>query len=418
MNLLNIKNKKAVIAWSFYDFANQPFSTIIVTFIYSAFFVKGISHNEDQGTFLWSVGIAITYVFVSLSAPILGAISDNKGNRRSFFIFFSLACSLFSMLLFFPDVGDVYTALVLFVIANISFELATVFCNSYLPDISDEKNIGRISGYSWGLGFVGGLLALFICFICFDVSSIEDIKSINILVGIWFIIFSLPAFLVLKDDISKETVSNYNQNIFSAFSSIQQTFKNISSYKSIYRFLIARLFFNDGLITIFSLGGIYAVGTLNFTFDEVLILGIVLNFCAGIGAFVFGYTEDRIGVKKVLNLSLVILMLAIIIAFIAPETLYPKEWFWFSGILIGLMAGPNQSCSRSLMSRLTPNVKKNEFFGFYALTGKATAFLGPLLFGLVTIYFDQQLAILVVLFFLLIGFLLFNFLHINDSSIN
>ena len=179
------------------------------------------------------------------------------------------------------------------------------------------------------------------------------------------------------------------------------------------QFLIARLFFNDALVTIFALGGVYAVGTLNFSFNEVMQLGIVLNFAAGFGAFLFGYIEDRIGARKVIQLTLILLIIATLTAMWAPETDYPKELFWCSGVLLGLMVGPNQSCSRSLMAKLTPKEKMNEFFGFFALTGKATSFVGPLLFGFVTLIYNQQMALLVVVVLFLLGFFLFNRIQFN-----
>ena len=187
-------------------------------------------------------------------------------------------------------------------------------------------------------------------------------------------------------------------------------------YKKTAYFLIARLFYNDGLVTIFALGGIYAVETLDFTFDEVMILGIVLNISAGIGSFVFGYLEDKIGVKKVINISLLVLIVSTLIAYVAPETNSPKQMFWIAGVLIGLMIGPNQSCSRSLMSQLTPKEKQNEFFGFFALTGKATSFLGPLLFGIMTNFYSQQIALWVVIFLFLIGFILFNKINFEENN--
>jgi UMF1 family MFS transporter len=405
MSVFNIKNRKEVFAWSLYDFANQPFTTIIVTFIYSAFFVKVIATNEQEGTFLWSTAIAITAIVVSLLSPLFGALADRGGYRKLFLITATLICSAFSILLYFPVAGDVYLALFLFVIANIAFEMGSVFCNSYLPDLSNSDNIGKVSGYAWGLGFVGGLLALFLSLFLFDISNSDEIRKINILVGLWFLLFSVPTFLFVKDRKSEKL---NRQHIYSSFNSLKKTFKSIANYKEISRFLLARLFFNDGLITIFALGGVYAVGTLDFSFEEVMMLGIVLNFCAGVGAFLFGYIEDKIGANKVINISLIVLMVATFIAYYAPETSHPKEWFWVAGVLLGLMVGPNQSCSRSLMARLTPKEKQNEFFGFFALTGKATSFLGPLLFGLVTKFHSQQMALWVVIVLLLIGFILFN----------
>ena len=405
MNLLKLKNRKEVFAWSLYDFANQPFTTIIVTFIYSAFFVKVIAENEQYGTTLWANGIAASSIIVAVLSPILGAIADSGGYRKFFLIFFTWVTAICSILLYFPESGDVLFALSLFVVANVAFEMGTVFCNSYLPDLSTKENSGSISGFAWGLGFVGGLIALFLSLMLFPELDALGIRKINILVGIWFLIFSIPTIMFVKDR-KKEKFQNHH--LLNSFSAIKKTFKTVANYKETTQFLIARLFYNDGLVTIFALGGIYAVGTLDFTFDEVMKLGIVLNIAAGFGAFVFGYIEDKVGVKKVINLTLGVLLFATLIAIYAPETDYPKELFWIAGVLIGLMVGPNQSCSRSLMSQLTPKDKQNEFFGFFALTGKATTFLGPLLFGIITSIYSQQMALWVVVFLFVLGFLLFN----------
>lgn len=405
MFLSEEKQKKQIISWSLYDFANQPYTTLIITFIYSAFFVNHIAGDEQQGTFLWANAISITAITVAFISPILGAIADNTGYRKSFLVFFTLICCLFTSLLYFPDKGDVFLALTFVVVSNISFEMGTVFCNSYLNDLSSKKNIGKISGNAWGLGFVGGLLALLVSFLLFDVNNSSEVKQVNLFVAAWFLIFSMPTFFFLKD--SKRQKIN-KKNISSSFSSILQTFKEISKYKIIVRFLIARLFYNDGLITIFALGGIFAIGTLNFSMQEVLILGIVLNVFAALGSFVFGLIEDRIGVRKVINLSLVILVISTFLAFISPWTTYPKLFFWISGVLLGTMVGPNQSCSRSYMAQIIPEDKKNEFFGFYAFTGKATSFLGPLMFGFLTKIYSQQIGLLSVLVFFIIGLIIFN----------
>ena len=410
MNLLKLENRKQILSWSLYDFANQPFTTIIVTFIYSAFFTKVIAENEQVGTTMWANAIAITAIIVSILSPILGAIADRGGYRKFFLILFTWIAGIFSMLLYFPETGDVFFALTLFIIANISFEMGTVFCNSYLPDLSDKDNSGIISGFAWGLGFLGGLMALFLSFFLFPDLDSVGIRKINILVGLWFLIFSIPTFLFVKDRKKKKFKKHH---VLDSFHAIATTLKKVSKYKVISQFLIARLFFNDALVTIFALGGVYAVGTLNFSFNEVMQLGIVLNFAAGLGAFLFGYIEDRIGARKVIQITLILLIVATLIAMWAPETKHPKELFWFSGVLLGLMVGPNQSCSRSLMAQLTPKEKMNEFFGFFALTGKATSFIGPLLFGFVTLIYNQQIALWIVVALFLLGFFLFNRIQFN-----
>ncbi|HJN63618.1 MAG: MFS transporter [Flavobacteriales bacterium] len=409
-----IKNRKEVFAWSLYDFANQPFTTIIITFIYSAFFTKVIAENEQIGTTMWASSIALTAIIVAILSPILGAIADSGGYRKFFLILFTWVSAVFSILLYFPEAGDTLLALTLFVIANIAFEMGTVFCNSYLPDLSNSKNSGSISGFAWGLGFVGGLIALFLSLFLFPDLDAIGIRRINILVGVWFLVFSIPTILFVKDR-KKEKFRKHH--ILDSFASIRKTFRTVSYYKTISQFLIARLFFNDGLVTIFALGGIYAVGTLDFTFNEVMQLGIVLNLAAGIGSFVFGYIEDKIGVKKIINISLFVLTFSTLLAFVAPYFLFQKEIFWVAGVLIGLMVGPNQSCSRSLMAQLTPKEKQNEFFGFFALTGKATSFLGPLLFGIVTSMYNQQMALWIIILLFVIGFILFNRIQFDSLSL-
>lgn len=412
MFLSKAKQNKQIISWSFYDFANQPYTTLIITFIYSAFFVNYIAPNEIEGTFLWANAISITAIIVAFLSPLLGAFADETGYRKFFLVFFTLLCSLFTALLYFPEKGDLSLAIAFVIISNIAFEMGCVFCNSYLKELSNDKNIGRVSGNAWGLGFLGGLSALFISFALFDVNNPQEVKQICVFVAIWFVLFSLPTFIFLKD--SKRTKVT-KKDISSSFTSIYTTFKEIRNYKKVVNFLIARLFYNDGLITIFALGGVYAVGSLNFTMNEVLILGIILNVFAALGSFVFGSYEDKIGTRNVINLSLVTLIISTILAFVAPWTNYPKEVFWIAGVLLGSMIGPNQSCSRSYMSQIIPANKKNEFFGFYALTGKATSFLGPLLFGLITKFYSQQMALLSVVVFFIIGWLLFNKISLSKT---
>ncbi len=428
---MNIKKNKEIIAWSMYDFANQPFTTLILTFIFGKFFVEVLAENEITGTSLWSLGVAITAIVVSFFSPILGALADSGGYRKRILIISTYVCIFATLALYLFQPGQEFKianteihvsvlAIIVFTIANIGFEFGTVFCNSYLPDLSTNKNIGKISGYAWGLGFVGGLLSLALSLLLFDVSNnTNNVRYINLLVAFWFALFSLPTFIYLTDQKPKKGIGKHFK---SSLISIISTFKNISSHKLIVKFLIARLFYNDALVTIFAFGGVYA-GHIGFSFLEVLILGIVLNVSACIGSFLFGYLEDKIGVFKMLNITLWVLFFAVLLAFFAPffdcnkliclnskiaYIINPKVLFWVAGTLIGLMQGPNQSGSRSLMARITPESKKNEFFGFYAFSGKATSFVGPLLFGVLTATFGtQQAGLFIVVLFFLLGIIFF-----------
>ena len=229
-------------------------------------------------------------------------------------------------------------------------------------------------------------------------TSGENIRGINLLVALWFALFAIPTFLGVKDQKINARISK--QLIYKSYSQIRQTFKEIKQYKHIVRFLIARILYNDGLVTIFSFGGIYASGTFGFSFNEVMYFGIALNVAAGLGAFLFGFLDDWIGGKNTIQLSNVGLIIACALAVFTTNVTV----FWIAGILIGLCSGPNQASSRSLMSRFTPKDKQNEFFGFFAFSGKATAFIGPILLGILTKEFgSQRYGVAIVLVLILAG---------------
>ncbi|MGB5999802.1 MAG: MFS transporter, partial [Thermoanaerobaculia bacterium] len=268
-----------------------------------------------------------------------------------------------------------------------------------------------ISGWGWALGYAGGLLALVVALFAlirpevplfgFSTENGENIRATNLLVAAWFAVFSLPIFLWVREDKSRITTSG--SVLDASFKQLATTLKEIREYKQIFRFLIARLVYNDGLVTIFAFGGIYAAGTFGFTLQEIMIFGIVLNVAAGLGAFVLGFLDDRLGGKRTIQISLWGLSIATLIAVLAPH----KWMFWVAGIMVGIFAGPTQSASRSLMGRFVPPDKENEFFGFFAFSGKATAFLGPFMLGLLTqIFGTQRAGISIVLALFVLGFLL------------
>ena len=417
-----MEKRKEIWSWCFYDFGNSAFTTLVITFIYSTYFTKAIAENEIDGTYLWSQAIAITAVIVSLLSPILGAIADKGGYRKIFLTLTTYMSIGATALLFFPIKGQILFALILVVIANVNFELGGVFYNAYLPEIVSRKKIGRISGIGWGAGYLGGLLAMLVAMVGFvspdvpwfglDIDTGEHIRATNILVAAWFFIFTLPAILYLKEK-KVESANRIGVVVLNSIQALKKTFQEIKSYKNTVRFLISRLIYNDGLVTIFAFGAIYASGTFGFTFNEIMIFGIVLNIAAGSGAFLMGYIDDVIGGKLTIQISLIGLMIAVLLAVFANS----KLLFWVSGIIVGLFAGPNQSASRSLMGRLTPPDKINEFYGFFAFSGKLTSFLGPMLLGIFTKYFSsQRYGVAVVFIFFFVGFLLMRNVNEPDAD--
>ena len=417
-----MEKRKEIWSWCFYDFGNSAFTTLVITFIYSTYFTKAIAENEIDGTYLWSQAIAITAVIVSLLSPILGAIADKGGYRKIFLTLTTYISIGATALLFFPIKGQILFALILVVIANVNFELGGVFYNAYLPEIVSRKKIGRISGIGWGAGYLGGLLAMLVAMIGFvsaddpwfglKIETGEHIRATNILVAAWFFIFTLPAILYLKEK-KVESANRIGIVVLNSIQALKKTFQEIKIYKNTVRFLISRLIYNDGLVTIFAFGAIYASGTFGFTFNEIMIFGIVLNIAAGSGAFLMGYIDDVIGGKLTIQISLIGLMIAVLLAVFANS----KLLFWVSGIIVGLFAGPNQSASRSLMGRLTPPDKINEFYGFFAFSGKLTSFLGPMLLGIFTKYFSsQRYGVAVVFIFFFVGFLLMRNVNEPDAD--
>ncbi len=414
-------------AWALYDFANSAFTTLVVTFVYATYFTKALvldpatgAPDEIAGTALWSRGVTTTAVLVALLSPFLGAFADRTGTRKRLLLFTTVVCIGATAALFFPLPGQALVALALFVVANVAFELSAVFYNAFLPEIAPPERIGRVSGWGWALGYVGGLLALVLALVLLvqpeakpfglDAATGEHVRATNLLVAAWFALFSVPAFLALRD-VRPASRPSTAAVLRETFGELRQTFREIRRYRQVFRFLVARLVYNDGLNTVFAFGGIYAAGTFGFETAEIIQFGIALNVAAGLGAFLFGFVDDRIGGKRTVLISLVLLTAATITAVLAPT----RAWLWVAGILIGVAAGPAQAASRSLVGRFTPPDKETEFYGFFALTGKLAAFLGPLFLGLFTTAFESQRAgvATVLLFFVVGGALL---LRVNERE--
>lgn len=406
-------DRRATASWALYDFANSAFTTLVVTFVYAAYFTQRMAADEIEGTALWSRGVTVTAVLVAVASPFLGALADRGGLRKRLLLATTVVCVGGTVALYFPEPGgqDALLAIVLFVIANVAFELGGVFYNAFLPDVAPPDMLGRVSGWGWALGYVGGLLCMVVAFAGFvfpeppwfglSTEAGQNIRATNLLVAVWFAVFCLPMFLFVKEARSSEPAKDI---LRATGRQLAGTFRSLKDFRQIGRLLLARLIYNDGLVTVFAFGGVYAAGTFRFTFEEILVFGIVLNVTAGAGAFAMGFLDDKLGGKKTLLITLVGLGAGTLLGAVAPT----PELFWVAGITIGIFAGPNQAASRSLLARFVPPDKETEFFGFFAFSGKATAFIGPLFFGLLTEAFETQRAGLafVLLSFVIGGLLL------------
>jgi UMF1 family MFS transporter len=404
---------KALLSWALYDWASSAFSVVISTFVFAAFFVEVVAENPTKGMAEWGFITGLAGLAIAIGGPILGAIADHCGLRKVWIAILSAICIIATAFMWNikPSHDYIGLALVLVFVATTATEWAYVFYNAMLPDLAAPAYVGRWSGWGWGMGYIGGMVALVLSLLAFidsshpwfnlDRASDADVRATFILTAVWYLVFSIPLFIYTPS--SKWTGVPVKEAIKRGFNDIRVSVTNLKQYGAIFRFFIARMFYTDGLITLFTFGGVYAAATFNMPQQDILLFGISLNITAGIGAALFAIWDDRYGGKKMIIISLLCLIVVGSLALLA-ET---ERMFWFYGLLVGIFVGPSQASSRSYLARVVPPHLRNQFFGFFALTGKATAFLGPMLVSYITFTTNnQRLGLGIVIVFLIIGVLL------------
>ncbi len=399
-------SKKKVFIWTLFDFANTSFSIVVVTFVYAVYFKKVVAEGKPIGDLYWSIGTSLAMIITAIISPVLGAIADYSAGKKRFLLFFTLLCIAATSLLFFIGRGEVFWGVVLFVLANIGFEAGLVFYDSFLPEITEPKNFGRVSGYGFAMGYLGSLATLAIIY---PFIQAEMIKESFPVAALFFLIFAIPLFVYLKDNrkIKSEKVSYFNIGV----SRVWNTISNLKNYKNLAIFLLAYFFYIEGVNTIIFFSGNYASTTLGFTESELLIFFLTVQTTAIAGSVILGIIADSIGQKKTIIITLIMWLVTVLFAYLAQD----KSSFYIVGLIAGAAMGSSQSTSRSLMSKLTPPEKKTEFFGFYSFFGKSSAIIGPLVFGFVSfISGDQRLAIFSIGIFFLIGLIIL--LWVNDPK--
>jgi UMF1 family MFS transporter len=415
------KAKLPLISWCIYGWASDTFPVLITTFVFSTYFIGQIAADKIIGTYQWANASAIAGLIIALAGPLFGALADQGGNHKRWLGFFTFCCIVSSALLWFacPSPVCARSSLTLFIIATASLEIALIFYNAYLLILAPQEYIGRISGWGWGLGYLGGILALaIILFISvlhkvswLDASTFEQIRIVGPFSALWFAIFSLPLFLFVPN--TPKTNQPLYQTLKKGLRELYLTFKMLIQEKNILIFLIARMFYTDGLNTLFAFGGIFAAGTFHFNFTDILIFGITLNILAGLGSISLAWLDDYLGSKPTILISLGFLSLFSFALLLTHERL----WFWLTAAGLSLFVGPVQAASRSLMAHLTPPNKSSELFGLYAMTGRITAFVGPWILGLATLHFDSQRAgMATILLFFILGWILLSRVRIAKSK--
>jgi len=384
---------KKIFNFALYDFANSAFTTIIITFIFAAYFAKQIAPNPVLGQSYWGWTIGLTGFLVAIIGPIAGAYADRK-NKVVFFIrCFSLFCILFTSLLWFSKPSQYFLLYTLIIvgIANIFYELSLIFYNSLLKNISTKENLGKSSGLGFALGYIGGIIILLISVKFFiDTDDLplglvkeesQNIRAITFLVSFWFLIFATP-FLFFS---IKEKRKKINNRFFFKFSDLLKLVWN-KKLSTLGKFLLARMFYADGLNAIIVMGGIFAVGVFNLEIKELLKLSIIMNITAFIGAFIGGIANDKYGSKSVIIFSLI----GLIFSSIAILFSYDLSTFFILAGINGFFIGPIQSASRVVITSLLNKNNQGKGFGLFATSGKLTSFLGPLLVSTITFLTDSQ----------------------------
>lgn len=389
-------------AWCLYDAGNSAFATVMITFIFSVYFARGIVGDETQGSALWSYAIAASGFVIALMSPVLGAVADHYGARKPWLLSFSAICIVSCALLYFaapnPALSNILFVLVLVAVANIGFETALVFANAMLPRLAPAGMIGRISGWGWGMGYVGGLtclaLALFGLVGLGDMKPLlalpqdqsEHIRAAALLTALWFALLTMPLIFWTHD--TKRTGLTVGQAIEKGLAQLKDTLSRVRNHKNLALFLAASAVYRDGLNALFAVGGLYAAGTFGMTLTEILIFAIGLNVTAGLGAAMFAFIDDNIGSKKTVMMTLA----GLIITGIVILLIHSKLTFIVTALCLGIFMGPVQAASRTMVARLSPPDMVAQTYGLYAFTGKSISFLGPLAFGLATTAFDSQRA--------------------------
>jgi UMF1 family MFS transporter len=434
-------SRAAVISWIFFDWAAQPYFTLITTFVFAPYFATHVALDPARGQALWGFATAAAGLVIAVMSPLLGAIADASGRRKPWIAAFGALLVIGSCLMWFGKPGDpgaISPLLLAYGIATIGVEFATVFNNAMMPTLVPPDRIGRLSGTGWATGYVGGIISLVLVlgFLAagpdtgrtlfgfkplfgLDPLTHQGDRITGPLTGIWFVVFVLPMFLLTPDYPARKSIT---AALRMGLSELRQTLRDLPKQKSLAAFLLANMIYTDGLVSLFAFGGIYAAGTFGWNIIQIGTFGILLAIAGTFGAWLGGKLDDLLGPKRVISGSMLILLLSIVaillvdkdrIAFVKVAPPSPdgalfaaaaERTYLLLGCLIGAAGGPLQAASRSLLIRLAPKDRVAQYFGLFALTGKVTSFVGPLLIGLITgITASQKAGMAVLVLFFVAG---------------
>ncbi|MEM9242551.1 MAG: MFS transporter [Pseudomonadota bacterium] len=406
-----------IFCWCVFDWAHSPFFSVIITFVFSNYFVRAVAPSVTTGTMYWGWAIGIGGVLTALLSPVIGAIADYTGSRKIWLSGFCAVATISTALLWFtyPHTHWILWGLTFVVIAQICFELAQLFYNAIMAAITPSAWMGRVSGWGWGLGYIGGIfclvIALFVCIKMLPHENSANVRSVALLVAAWFLIFSLP-LMIFTPDRQLQASMPILKACRNGLGELWTTFQHARHYQGILLFLLAHLIYTDGLNTLFSVGGTFAGGTFNMSFERILLFAITLNVTAGIGAMLFAWVDDYISSKFTIIVSLI----GLIVCGMAILFTYDVLWFWIFSCVLGIFVGPTQAASRSYMAHISPPNLYNQMFGLYNFSGKISSFSGPFIFAILTGMFHSQRAGMSSIVILLVVGLLILFFAVPNAK--
>ena len=396
-----------VLAWAMYDFANSGYTTVVITAVFNAYFVAVIAGNAPWATLAWTAALSISYACILLTAPVLGAYADLRAAKKRLLLLTTVGCVLATALLALTGPGTLAFAVVLLVLSNFCFGSGENIVAAFLPELARGEALGRVSGWGWGLGYVGGMLTLGLCLAYVTWAQAQGQQAAQfvpvtmLITAVTFAAASLPTFLVLRER-ARPTPSVPGENMVRAtFTRLFETVRAAARYRDLASFLVCIVFYQAGIQTVIALAAIYAEQVLGFSTKDTIVLIMVVNVTAAVGALVFGMVQDRLGHVRTIALTLVLWIATTLIAWAATD----PGLFWFAANLAGLCLGSSQSAGRALVGYLSPEDRRAEFFGLWGLAVKLSSILGPLTYGIVTWLSDgnHRLAMLATGAFFVVG---------------
>jgi UMF1 family MFS transporter len=407
------QRRREIFGFMMFDFANSSYTTVVITAVFNAYFVRSVVNEANRGELLWAISLSISYFLVMILGPVFGAMADQTGHKKRFLLATYILCVVFTALLFFVKPGYVVFAMVFVVLSNVGYAASENFVSSFLPDIAGEKEMGRISGYAWSFGYVGGLLSLLICLLIISfykpaANETLPIRLSALVTALFFGVAAIPTFLWVRERKSDAAFEEGKGYYKTAFQRLGATWRNVGKFSELVKFLAALFFFYSGIAVVISFAAIFAQKELGFSPAMTVLLIIVVNITAAVGAILFGLLGDRIGFKNTVLITLCIWIVTVATAYFIRT----QKLFWIVANLAGLAMGASQSSARALVGLFSPPSKSAEFFGFWGFAGKFSAILGILSFGLLSYLFSSnRLAILSTIFYFIVGLLILLFVN-------